>query len=280
MTTWRKNEPTAARRRCHLQIFKSDGTPAPRGTDFVALGIVYVGGANLPDLDTATGTMTNQRIGLVVADDAVEGVGTNTLTLTAHGLETGDGPIRFTTTGTLPTGMSTATDYWVVKSDADTISLATTLAHAYADTLVSITASSGSGTHTLSDTATTQRGVDGRFVYEATQTETNHDAAEMSIVVDSGTSGDYALKDGAGGSAYVTMDANAAILNTVVTDDGKTLGDVIRFLYWVDGAGEIDRDPATGAITIWNQTHTKQIATMTVNADGRGTITINADLSA
>lgn len=288
MTTWRKNEPVALRRKCHIQIFWNNPTigpggdpigvvPAWRGTDFMALEIVRIGGANLPDLDPATGTMTNQRIGYVIADKVVEAVDTaaDTLKFTAHGQETGDGPVTFAG-ASLPGGIAAVTNYWLVYSDDDKVQIATSLANAYASppVVVDIT-SAGAGAITMSDTPTTQRGVDGRFVYEATQTEVNHDAAEMSIVVDSLTSGDYALKDGAGGSAYVTMDANGALLDTVITDDGKTLGDVLRFDYWVNGAGEIDKDPVTGAIVIWNKTHTKQIATMTLGANGRHVITVN-----
>lgn len=278
MTTWRKNEPTASKRDCAIQVFK-DNAPCPRGTDLMATGFVYFRGANSPDADPAIGTMTNVRRGLVVADDVIEAVDTaaDTLQLTAHGLETGDGPIQFTAGGVnvLPTPLATATDYWVIKVDADNIAVATTLADAYAGTKVDLTAA-GSGTRTLVDTASTQRGFDGRFVYRAAQAELNHDGDESEVFVDSGASGTpYALIDGNGGSAYVTMDANGALLDTVVTDDGKTLGDLLRFLYWTDGAGEIDKDPVTGAISIWNKTHTKVIATMTVTADGRHVIAVN-----
>lgn len=91
---------------------------------------------------------------LVSADDTVESVSVSldTLTLTAHGLLTGDGPFRLTTTGTLPAPLALAIDYWVIRIDADTIKLALTLGGSAID--ISAT---GSGTHTLSDTATTAR---------------------------------------------------------------------------------------------------------------------------
>jgi len=95
---------------------------------------------------------------LVVADDDVEAVdtGDDELTLTAHGLLTGDGPVQFTTTDTLPAGLSLATDYWVIRVDNDTIQVASSLANAIAGTLVDIT-DVGTGTHTLADTASTKR---------------------------------------------------------------------------------------------------------------------------
>lgn len=70
-----------------------------------------------------------------------------TLTITGHGLHTGDGPVQLTTTGSLPTGLSTLTNYWVIKIDANTIALATSLANALAGTVI-VLSSNGSGTNT------------------------------------------------------------------------------------------------------------------------------------
>lgn len=56
--------------------------------------------------------------------------------------------VRFTTTGTLPTGLSLATDYWLVRQSATTSKVATTFANALAGTFVAYT-DAGSGTHTL-----------------------------------------------------------------------------------------------------------------------------------
>jgi hypothetical protein len=57
--------------------------------------------------------------------------------------------VQFTTTGTLPTGLSTSTNYYVIKLTDTTISVATSYANAVAGTAVSITSGTGSGTHTL-----------------------------------------------------------------------------------------------------------------------------------
>src|SRR5260221_1979544 len=60
----------------------------------------------------------------------------NTITITAHGYTTG---LKVALTGTnLPTGLS-ATNYWVIRVDADTIKLASSLANAVAGTAVHIT---------------------------------------------------------------------------------------------------------------------------------------------
>jgi hypothetical protein len=111
-----------------------------------------------------TSALTNLELDAAVAeaqsisdDDFTATNGTNTLTATTHGLQTGDGPIQLTNAGgALPAGLETATDYWVIKSDANDFQLALTRADALADTAVAFT-DDGTGTHTLEDTATTER---------------------------------------------------------------------------------------------------------------------------
>lgn len=56
--------------------------------------------------------------------------------------------VRFTTTGTLPTGLSLNTDYWLVRVSATTARVATSFANAIAGTVIAFT-DAGSGTHTL-----------------------------------------------------------------------------------------------------------------------------------
>ncbi len=56
--------------------------------------------------------------------------------------------VRLTTTTTLPAGLATATDYYVIKLSDTTFSLATTYANAVAGTAIDIT-SAGTGTHTV-----------------------------------------------------------------------------------------------------------------------------------
>lgn len=73
------------------------------------------------------------------------------LAVPSHGLTTGLKG-QLTTTGTLPTGLSLATDYFVIAVDDNTIKLATSLDNANAGTAVNITGY-GSGTHTFTPTA-------------------------------------------------------------------------------------------------------------------------------
>jgi hypothetical protein len=77
--------------------------------------------------------------------------GTDQLNMVAHGLSTGDGPYKVSTTGTLPAPLTNATLYWIYKVDADNVKLALSEANAKTTPLpvvVDLT-TNGSGTHTL-----------------------------------------------------------------------------------------------------------------------------------
>lgn len=81
--------------------------------------------------------------------------GTGQLTKTAHGLHTGDGPVRPTNTGgALPDGLISGVDYWVIALDVDHFQLAISLANALAGVPTPFTAS-GTGTQTLTHQAGT-----------------------------------------------------------------------------------------------------------------------------
>lgn len=83
--------------------------------------------------------------------------GTDTLTATAHGRETGDGAARTTNSGGgLPGGLAINTDYFVIRTGANTFKLATSRANALAGIAIDIT-SNGTGTHTLIDQPGTTR---------------------------------------------------------------------------------------------------------------------------
>lgn len=66
----------------------------------------------------------------------------NSFESTAHGLKTGD-RILFGEDNTAPTGLTDATQYWIIKTDADNFQLASTYANAIAGTAQAI---SGDGT--------------------------------------------------------------------------------------------------------------------------------------
>jgi hypothetical protein len=102
-----------------------------------------------------------------IATDTIESVstGADTFTLTAHGLITGNGPIRVYTTvaAGLPAGVSEAggdanalrsIEYWVIKVDANTIKITTSFANAIAGTGAVNLTDVGSGTLTIAGPST------------------------------------------------------------------------------------------------------------------------------
>lgn len=139
------------------------------GVTSTDVSITSGGAATQEQIHSALLTALNAVVGrnflatftpLVNADDTfVSTHASDLFTATAHGLLTGDGPFQCTTTTTLPAGLSLATDYWIIRLTDDTFQLATSLANALAGTAVAIT-TDGTGTHTISDTASTVRASD------------------------------------------------------------------------------------------------------------------------
>jgi hypothetical protein len=77
----------------------------------------------------------------------------NTITVADHGYATGLKAALTTSAADLPAGLS-ATNYWIIKVDANTFKLASSAANALAGTAVNFT-DSGAGTHTLTPAAIT-----------------------------------------------------------------------------------------------------------------------------
>jgi hypothetical protein len=79
-------------------------------------------------------------------------VATNVVSEASHGYTTGRKG-QLTTTGVLPTGLATSTDYYMISVNSNFYQLASSLANAIAGTPVNITAAAGGGTHTFTPTA-------------------------------------------------------------------------------------------------------------------------------
>ncbi|REK56943.1 MAG: hypothetical protein DWQ49_09555 [Bacteroidetes bacterium] len=95
----------------------------------------------------------------IIADQTfVDGdvtVGTDNVNITAHGFLVGDHVQLTNSGGALPAGLATATDYYIIRVDADNIKFANSVANAIAGTAVDITAAAGGGTHTVEAQART-----------------------------------------------------------------------------------------------------------------------------
>jgi hypothetical protein len=267
VTTWRKNEAVAARRRCVLNVSAlADGSFAPADTSLTGK-VFYRAGDDT--FIAASGTLSIIYAPLVQADNTFTvDAGTDIVTLSAADPPTGAGPFRATTTTTLPGGLAVSTDYWWIRTGTSTGKLAATLADALAGTEIDIT-DAGTGTHTLADTASTEQPVPGKWLYEATQTESDVTAGEVEIAVidptwyaqtfadiDHGDADETAIVEG----SHTRDDLIRGIFAMVA---GKMLGvDAVRA---ASGNGDVDFYADDG-VTIRVR--------VTYSSDGRPTITI------
>lgn len=109
-----------------------------------------VGRATSVSVQSVIDVNTPSATTFVDADVTVVG---DIITKASHGLTTTGLKVRLTSTGTLPAGLSLATDYFVIVLTSSTYKLASSLVNALAGTAVDITAAAGGGTHTVTPTA-------------------------------------------------------------------------------------------------------------------------------
>ena len=121
-------------------------------TSFPVNGVTGTSYSSIIDVSNAK-TISVQ--GVVTVNTAAAGAFTAAVTdictKSAHAFFTGL-KVQLSTTTTLPAGLSLATDYFVIVIDADTFSLAVSLANALIGTAIDIT-TTGTGTHTITPTA-------------------------------------------------------------------------------------------------------------------------------
>ena len=112
--------------------------------------IDVVGFYRVTSVTTATAQATTNTLGQTDTFTADASTDVCTWTSTANipsNILTGT-RVRLTTTTTLPAGLATATDYYVIKLSDTTFKLATSYANAVAGTAINIT-DAGTGTHTV-----------------------------------------------------------------------------------------------------------------------------------
>lgn len=132
------------------------------------------------------------------------------VTLNGHGFLTGD-QVYLTTTGALPTGLVANTIYYVIKIDANSFNLATTLANAIAATKIATTGTQ-SGTHTavacpfgLGDGSTTFGLPDMRGRVAAGADAMGGATAASRLTLADATNGSYGTVGAAGGEQRHTL---------------------------------------------------------------------------
>lgn len=111
---------------------------------------------NAIDVDLARNTFRTRHNWVQDTVASAVTAGTDTVTVTSHGLKTGDGPIYIITNTTLPGGITASSgnplrsaELWAVVVDANNFKIATSFANALAGTVVDIT-DAGAGVISLS----------------------------------------------------------------------------------------------------------------------------------
>lgn len=121
--------------------------PYEDGGSFQPIGVDLFLDPNGGSFDTADPDYIAPIMGNVMMRDDLDSLssiftaihGAETITVTAHGLSTGDGPFELIAgSGVLPTGYSEGVAYWVIVVDANTLKLALSEALAIAGTAVTI----------------------------------------------------------------------------------------------------------------------------------------------
>jgi hypothetical protein len=98
-------------------------------------------------LDTSVGfCLVTQKIDSVLINKTFSSVSLNAISILGHGYKTGL-KVRFTTSGTLPTGLLLATDYFLIKVSDDILMIANSQEASLEGFFLTI--SGGSGTHTI-----------------------------------------------------------------------------------------------------------------------------------
>lgn len=132
--------------------------------------------------------------------------------------------VRFTTSGTLPTGLSLNTDYWLVRLTATTANVASSYTNALASTFVACS-DTGSGTHTLTIQMRSPFGANCR-AFLAVQTAPTAGGPSM-------TASSYTSTAGTPGRAFQgspTMGAAADAYATRILHSGNAAGRYGAFL--------------------------------------------------
>ena len=106
---------------------------------------------NAGDVETAYQNATAKTFNAATAINTT----TEIFTITAHGFVTGQQVVYSNGGGTAPTGLSNATNYFVIKIDANTFKLASTLPNSFAGTAINITAAGVGAGHTLTSSSFT-----------------------------------------------------------------------------------------------------------------------------
>ncbi len=193
---------------------------------------------------------------------AVDSGAANSITVPGHGLVTGQGPLTFTTSGTLPSPLVAGTRYFAIVVDENTLQIASSLANAYTATELDLT-TGGSGTHTMAWTG----------IYQQTTKVCNVDRAYI------------LLTDGRGADATDTVESVDAGTNQLTLTSHNYQTGTGPVTLSTSGTLPAPLSPASNYYLIRDSANLVRVATSLANAlagtavnitdAGTGTHTIN-----
>lgn len=144
---WLLCDGTAYSRTTYARLFAVISTNFGSGDGSTTFNVPDLRGRTL--VGAGTGTLTED------VTDANVSVGSDTFTVASNDTKWITGmAVVLTTTTTLPTGLSLATTYYVIRASSTTIQFASSRINASAGTAIDLTAVAGSGTHTITHTLT------------------------------------------------------------------------------------------------------------------------------
>lgn len=181
-------------------LFDNEGNTAPTGlTDGTLYYVIYVDANTIKLASSYANALASTAIDITadgsgansltpsflaaLSFDAASAVSAaaDTITITAHRLQTGDAVVLYNG-GTVPGGLAAGATYYALVVDANTVKLATSYANAQAGTAIDITAA-GSGANSLGACA------DAYFEVEVTRDSSAYDTTRryhISVSADSG----------------------------------------------------------------------------------------------
>jgi len=135
-------------------LWADQGGPRPSSADgpWISLRELSEASGGADWLVTEVAPMTFADLSVAAVSAAAD-----TLTITAHGLQTGDGPVQLETTGTLEGGLAPATDVWAIRVDANTLKMAATFLAAVETPAPIDLTDAGAGAHSVVATEDTRR---------------------------------------------------------------------------------------------------------------------------
>ena len=261
-----------------------EGALLKRSSTFVTSGSSEPVPMQTADYDTTfqpDDTGGTQRFWMDVNRTFVDGdvtTGTDVIADTAHGFTTGEGPVLLTSSGTLPAGLSLATDYWVIAVDANSIAFATNRANALADTRVDITAAAGGGTHTVNTETklVVPAGVTHVKLHAGIDTESTSDATGHSVFVEKNGAGTVTFP-GVGVSANLTGAAVGGSRGLSVTTPVLEVVEGDHFEMGVFAANDLDANPGTFfAMEVVDTSKPFSFPGVTVSPPHRGVLVTNS----